>query len=64
MESAARRVLPMAPTETAIDPVCHMEVTITPTAIRAEHEGKSYYFCASGCKAAFIKDPHAYLSHA
>ena len=53
----------MAPTETAIDPVCHMTVTVTPTAIRAEHDGKSYYFCASGCKAAFVKNPHAYLSH-
>ncbi len=63
MDAAARRVLPMAPTEIAIDPVCHMEVTITPTALRAEHAGKAYYFCASGCKAAFLKDPHPFLSH-
>jgi xanthine dehydrogenase accessory factor len=61
MESAARRVLPMAPTEIAIDPVCHMEVTITPAALRAEHAAKSYYFCASGCKASFVKNPNAYL---
>ncbi|GIH11624.1 hypothetical protein Rhe02_96910 [Rhizocola hellebori] len=65
MESAARRVLPMAPNETAIDPVCRMEVAITATALRAEHAGRSYYFCASGCKASFVKDPDAYLpSHA
>lgn len=31
-------------------------------AITVEHEGKVIGFCCEGCKAAFLKDPKAYLS--
>jgi len=48
--------------QTAIDPVCGMTVAITPTAIRAEHAGHTFYFCASGCKVDFLNDPHRYLT--
>ncbi len=61
-ETAARRVLPVLQPAVAIDPICHMEVVISASAIQAEHEGEKYYFCASGCKAAFLKDPHRYLA--
>jgi xanthine dehydrogenase accessory factor len=44
------------------DPVCGMSVEVTPTAVRAEHAGHTFYFCASGCKAAFLADPHHYLT--
>ncbi len=45
------------------DPVCGMEVSHT-TAIEAyEHEGKTYYFCASACREAFEKDPEKYIPH-
>jgi xanthine dehydrogenase accessory factor len=47
----------------AVDPVCGMTVTITPDALTAEHAGQAYYFCGSGCKAAFVDDPHRYLAH-
>jgi len=47
---------------TAIDPVCGMTVVISPTAIRAEHAGHTFYFCASGCKVDFLNDPHRYLT--
>ena len=44
-----------------IDPVCGMTVVESPTAITAEYKGKTYYFCAPGCKRAFEKNPEQYL---
>ena len=45
----------------AIDPVCHMEVDIATAKYTHDYEGKTYYFCAPGCKVAFRKDPLKYL---
>lgn len=45
----------------AIDPVCGMEVNEENAAATSEYEGKTYYFCAPGCKAAFDKEPEKYL---
>lgn len=28
--------------------------------LRADHDGRTFYFCSTGCKAAFEKDPHRY----
>jgi YHS domain-containing protein len=28
---------------------------------KTEYKGKTYYFCAPGCKVAFEKDPEKYL---
>ncbi len=44
-----------------IDPVCGMTVLEHPDALKAQHAGKTYYFCAPGCKRAFEKDPELYL---
>ncbi len=41
---------------TAIDPVCGMTVTISPTAVQVEHDGVTYYFCGAGCRTAFAKE--------
>lgn len=46
--------------ETAVDPVCKMTVDVA-TAISAEVDGQTYYFCASGCRKAFLNDPAAFL---
>lgn len=46
----------------AIDPVCNMEVDEKTAAATYEYKGKTYYFCAPGCKAAFEKDPEKYLN--
>ncbi len=46
----------------AIDPVCKMEVDEKSAEATYEYKGKTYYFCAPGCKAAFEKDPEKYLS--
>jgi Cu+-exporting ATPase len=45
----------------ARDPVCGMTVK-TDTPLRAEYEGKRYYFCSAGCRAKFEADPDRYLS--
>jgi Cu+-exporting ATPase len=44
----------------AVDPVCGMQVDETPTALKSEYEGHSYYFCSPGCKKAFDAQPTRY----
>ena len=48
--------------ETAIDPVCGMTVEPATAADRFDHEGVTYWFCATGCRRRFERDPAAYLS--
>ena len=49
--------------ETAVDPVCGMDVdTDNPRGGVSAHNGDLYYFCGPGCKVAFEKDPKGYLS--
>jgi xanthine dehydrogenase accessory factor len=45
----------------AIDLVCGMEVEIASARFTYEYEGKTYYFCAPGCKLAFRRDPESFL---
>lgn len=45
---------PAGKPEVAIDPICQMEVAITPDALTAEREGQTYYFCGPGCRATFV----------
>lgn len=45
----------------AIDPVCGMEVDEKSAAATYEYQGKTYYFCAPGCKAVFEKEPEKFL---
>lgn len=50
------------PEETmAIDPVCKMEVDESKAAATAEHECKTYYFCAVGCQKKFQENPSNYI---
>ena len=46
----------------AIDPVCKMQVDEKNAPATSEYNGKTYYFCAVGCKKAFDEDPGKYLS--
>ena len=49
--------------DTAIDPICKMDVdTDNPAGGETEYQGQTYYICAPGCKVAFEKEPEAYLS--
>ncbi len=46
----------------AVDPVCKMNVDEKKAAATYEYKGKTYYFCATGCKQEFEKDPEKYLN--
>lgn len=46
----------------AIDPICKMEVEISPDAIQGEVDGVTYYFCMQGCKDRFMADPQRFLN--
>ena len=43
------------------DPVCGMRVDPNTARQTAEYQGRTYYFCAPGCKNAFEADPDKYL---
>jgi YHS domain-containing protein len=47
--------------EMAKDPVCNMDVDEKKAAATADYKGKTYYFCAPGCKKAFLQNPEKYL---
>jgi YHS domain-containing protein len=46
----------------ATDPVCKMQVEESKAAATAEYQGKTYYFCAAGCKKKFEQNPEIYLA--
>jgi YHS domain-containing protein len=45
----------------AKDPVCNMEVDEKKAAATYDYKGKKYYFCATGCKERFAKDPERFI---
>lgn len=45
----------------AKDPVCGMEVDPDKAAATYDYQGKTYYFCAEGCKEKFVSNPQIYL---
>lgn len=45
----------------AKDPVCGMDVEESKAAGVSEYRGTTYYFCSTGCKAAFDKEPEQYV---
>src|SRR3954470_19361813 len=46
---------------TVVDPVCGMEIAPEDAVGTVEHEGKTYYFCATQCLEKFREDPSAFL---
>ncbi|HTF07436.1 MAG TPA: XdhC family protein [Asanoa sp.] len=50
-------LLQIAAPEIAVDPVCGMDVVVEPGALSHEHAGRTWYFCAAGCRKAFAADP-------
>lgn len=42
------------------DPVCGMMVDPATAAGQSEYGGRTYYFCATGCKTEFDADPAKY----
>jgi P-type Cu+ transporter len=49
-------------TNPQIDPVCGMRVDPATARFRAEHGGRTYYFCCGGCQERFEADPEQYLA--
>jgi xanthine dehydrogenase accessory factor len=45
---------------TAVDPVCGMTVAVSPHSLSYQHAGRTWYFCAAGCRTAFAADPVRY----
>ena len=48
-------------TERTLDPICGMVIEKGGAAATAEYQGRTYYFCAPGCKVAFERDPAKYV---
>ncbi len=44
----------------AVDPVCEIAVDQRTAEFKSEYKGKTYYFCALGCKRKFDIDPEKY----
>ena len=61
-QSVSNLELPIAqpPVIEAIDPVCGMTVELAMAHFTSEYDGKTYYFCAAGCKRSFDKEPGKY----
>ena len=47
--------------KSAVDPVCGMTVNPEETNITAIVEGQHYYFCAEGCRKAFVGNPDKFI---
>lgn len=46
--------------QTAVDPVCHMDVVMVPTSLHAEVDGETWWFCCQGCLDRFAANPAAF----
>jgi len=55
---------PAAKPATAKDPVCGMDVNPPTAKYKAEHSGKTYFFCSANCLEKFRTDPDRYLKPA
>jgi xanthine dehydrogenase accessory factor len=52
---------PNVPDQTeASDPICGMTVAIAAAKYSSDFEGRAFYFCCSGCKRTFDKQPEKY----
>lgn len=51
----------MEPTSATVkDPVCEMEIRPEEAAATSQYQGRTYYFCAPGCKQEFDRHPERY----
>jgi xanthine dehydrogenase accessory factor len=60
----AEPVTAAAEPQTAVDPVCRMEVEIAGARHTADVDGTRYYFCCAQCRSAFVQAPAAYRTAA
>lgn len=50
-----------AVSDKAVDPVCGMTVVKANAKATYDYQGTTYYFCSTGCKDAFAKEPDKFL---
>ena len=53
--------------ERVLDPVCGMTVNVERAeaeGLTLEHAGRTWAFCRSGCRRAFLEEPDAYIAKA
>ena len=63
MAASEEPATPPAPTkEEAADPVCGMTVVVATARHRAEHAGRTFFFCNPRCREKFLVAPERYLS--
>lgn len=48
--------------KTPIDPVCGMPVTPSPTSIKSDYDGQTFFFCAPACRDAFEAAPLQFIN--
>ena len=48
------------PSPSAIDPVCGMTVNVGTARHHADWDGRTWYFCAAGCRERFLREPQRY----
>lgn len=48
--------------DTTTCPVSGEEFVVEATSPKVEHEGKTYFFCCSGCQKKFESDPAKYVN--
>lgn len=49
------------PNQKVHDVVCHMDISLEQSAGRTDYDGRTYYFCSTGCKDQFDGNPEAVL---
>lgn len=59
--SGLKLPLTQPPAIEARDPVCGMTVELATAHFTSEYDGRTYYFCAAGCKRSFDKEPGKYV---
>jgi xanthine dehydrogenase accessory factor len=60
--TAEPRAMTSMPIDTAVDPVCHMDVAMIPTSLHADIDGQTWWFCCQGCLDRFTADPVAFAN--
>ena len=61
LDSKEQVIIEMNDEAEELDPVCGMSVVLKDASVSYEFDGKTFYFCCSGCKAKFSLEPSSYI---
>ena len=61
LDSKEQVIIEMNDEAEELDPVCGMSVVLKDASDSYEFDGKTFYFCCSGCKAKFSLEPSSYI---